>query len=393
MRNKIDVLLLARPDHSYTIYKGLLKSGLEFLYCSFKLMPQWLKRYLNNSKIRYYSNHYSNCKLLTLFHIYRVRRKKEYLEKYEKSLYEWHLRRLLNNVEPKIIHYWPYLSLDQVRAYKKKHPEVKTFADVYFPCEPWVLENIRPVLKQYGLNDDLLIAEQDSKKLEKVMEFEDNFLVPSQFIADTYKMYYPDKNYIIMPYGLTKWDGYKKKPLKKSLDEIRRFVYAAGGLTIQKGCDYMLRYFEKHPDLELHIYGNIVESQRHIFEPYLLCENIHFHGHIPKAKLQEEVSQYDAGIHLSRYDAYSLAVGEMMGAGLPVIVSDKTGIGSLVLKINAGEVTPLDDELIGERIDSLRTPENYNFYLNNLDEFLRGGQMYYEDEIVSFYKQQLRATD
>lgn len=39
MKSKIDVLLLARPDHSYTIYKGLLKSTLSFIYCSFKLLP------------------------------------------------------------------------------------------------------------------------------------------------------------------------------------------------------------------------------------------------------------------------------------------------------------------------------------------------------------------
>ncbi len=389
MKKRIDVLLLARPDHSYTIYKGLLKSGLEFIYCSFKLMPQWLKKCIKNPKVRYYYDHYSNCKLLTLFHIYRVKYKKENLEKYEKCLYEWHLSRLLMRVEPKIIHYWPYLSLDYIKDYKKKHPEVKTFADVYFPCEPWVLENIRPLLKQYGLKDDLMIAEQDSKKLEKVMEFEDNFLVPSQFIADTYKMYYPDKNYIIMPYGLTKWDGYKKKALIKSSNEVRRFVYAAGGLTIQKGCDFMLRYFRTHSDLELHIYGNIAESQRHIFEEYIHCENIYFHGHIPKSKLQEEVSQYDAGIHLSRYDAYSLAVGEMMGAGLPVIVSDKTGIGTLVLRINAGVVTPLDDQSIEKMMDSLRFPANYNLYLNNLDTYLKVEQKYYEDEIVDFYKQLL----
>lgn len=388
-KKKIDVLLLARPDHSYTIYKGLLKSGLEFVYCSFKLMPQWIRRWVKNPRVRYYSDHYSNCKLLTLFHIYRVKYRKDNLEKYEKGLYEWHLKRLLNHVEPKIIHYWPYLSLDQIREYKKKHPEVKTFADVYFPCEPWVLENIRPVLKQYGLKDVLMIAEQDSKKLEKVMEFEENFLVPSQFVADTYKMYYPDKNYIIMPYGLTKWPEYKKKSYVKSHDDIRRFVYAAGGLTIQKGCDYMLRYFKNHPGLELHIYGNIAESQRHIFEEYTHCENIHFHGHVAKSQLQHEVSQYDAGIHLSRYDAYSLAVGEMMGAGLPVIVSDKTGNFFHVEKIGAGVVTPLDDKVIEEKVSELRNPENYNRFLDNLDAYLAGEQKYYEEEIVEFYKNEL----
>lgn len=390
MKKKIDVLLLARPDHSYMIYKGLLKSGLEFIYCSFKLMPQWLKRYVNNPKIRYYSTHYSNCKLLTFFHVYRVRYKKENLEKYEKNLYERHIGRLLKKVEPKIIHYWPYLSLDVIRKYKQKHPEIKTFADVYFPCELWVIEHIKPELAKYGLDNNMQIVERDALKMKKVMDFEENFLVPSQFIADTYKMYFPNKNYIIIPYGLTKWDGYKKKPLKKSSEEVKRFVYAAGGLTIQKGCDYMLRYFKRHSELELHIYGNIVDAQYHLFEEYIHCDNVHFHGHIPKAKLQEEVSQYDAGIHLSRYDAYSLAVGEMMGAGLPVVVSDKTGILSLVEKIGAGVVTPLDDEAIEKNITKLRSPDHYNRFVDNLEGYLKGDQRFYEEEIIEFYKQRLQ---
>lgn len=390
-KKKLDVLLLARPDHSYTIYKGLLKSGLEFMYCSFKLMPQWLKLIVNNPRIRYYSKHYSNCMLLTMFHLYRVKYKKDSLEKYEKTLYESHLRLLLKKVEPRIIHYWPYFSLDVIKEYKKKHPEVKTFADVYFPCEFWVSEYIKPVLERNGLNNDMRIVDRDAQKLKKVMEFENNFLVPSKFVADTYKMYFPDKNYIIMSYGVSKWDGYKKKPKKASSCEIKRFVYAAGRLTIQKGCDYMLRYFKRHPELELHIYGSIVDAQRHIFEEYIHSENIFIHGHVPKKLLQEVVSQYDAGIHLSRYDAYSLAVGEMMGAGLPVIVSDKTGISSHVEEIGAGIITPLCDEAIENKMDDMRDVKSYNRFLDNLDTYLMSGKNDYENEIVEFYKQKLKA--
>lgn len=389
MKSKIDVLLLARPDHSYTIYKGLLKSTLSFIYCSFKLFPRWAESYIKNPRVRYYDGSYSNCFLLTLFHIYRTKRNKTNLERYEKTLYEWHLSKLLNKVEPKIIHYWPYLSLDKIREYKKKHPYVKTFADVYFPCELWVQENIRPVMAEYGLDDNMTIVDTDAEKMKAVMEFEDNFLVPSQFVADTYREYYPHKNYIIMPYGLTKWADYKVKKHKENRNEVRRFVYAAGGVTVQKGCDYMLRYFKKHQELELHIYGGIPESQKHIFNEYLNCKNIYFHGHIPKSKLQSEVSQYDVGIHLSRYDAYSLAVGEMMGTGLPVIVSDKTGIFFHILKIDSGVVTQLDDKIIEDKINEIRDPMNYNRFVDNLDKYLNSSPKFYEEEILEFYRSNL----
>lgn len=389
MAKIIDLLLLARPDHSYSIYKGLLKSNISFVYCSFKLMPEWLKRYIKSPRVRYYSRNYSNCKLLTLFHIYRLRYKKDLLERYEKRLYEFHLSGLLKRLKPIIIHYWPYLTLDSVREYKKSHPEVKTYADVYFPCEYWVIDNVFPILRQFGLEEDIQIK-WDAEKLKRVMEFEENFIVPSPFIAETYKQYYPNKNYIIIPYGLNKWNGYKKKYYKKDPKEITKFVYAAGGVTVQKGCDLMFAYFKGHPELELHIYGSIPDNQKHIFDDYLNCENFFFHKHIPKSLMSETMAKYDVGIHLSRYDAYSLAVGEMLGAGIPVIVSDHTGIAYDVENIGAGLVSELDIYSIGECVNKVRTPDVYNGCIDNLDTYLKTAPKYYEDEIVSFYKDLLK---
>ena len=387
MKKNIDLLLLARPDHSYTIYKSLLKSNLDFIYCSFKLMPQWMNIFVKNPRVRYYSRNYSNCKRLTLFHLARLKLHKDLWERHEKKLFEKHLTCLLDKVEPKLIHYWPYLTLDSIREYKRNHANVKTFADVYFPCEDWVIDNIFPVLRKNGLNEDVLVR-WNAERMHKTMEFEDNFIVPSPFIADTYKQYYPDKNYIIIPYGLTKWSEYKRKPNKTSSDQIRTFVYA-GEVTIQKGCDYLLRYFKKHPELELHIFGRLLDKQKHILEEYQDCRNIVFHGWVPKSLLQEYVSKYDVGVHLSRYDAYSLSVGEMMGAGLPVIVSDKTGIFFTVNQIGAGLVTPLDDDRIEGSFGKMRRPEVYNQFLENLDKYLLSSPRFYKDEIIDFYKKQL----
>ncbi len=387
MRKKIDLLLLSRPDHSYTIYKGLLKSNLDFIYCSFKLMPLWMKKFVKNPRVRYYSCDYSNCVLLTIFHLIRLKMGKNLWERHEKKLFEAHLTCLLKSVSPKVIHYWPYLTLDKIRDYKFKHPKVKTFADVYFPNENWVIENIFPVLREYGLEEDIKIR-WDAEKMKRTMEFEDNFIVPSSFVADTYKQYYPNKNYIIIPYGLTKWSDYKRKKNRQSSEEIKTFVYA-GGVTIQKGCDFLLRYFKKHPEVELHIFGKIPENQKQIFEQYKHCDNIIFHGWVPKSQLQEYVSKYDVGVHLSRYDAYSLAVGEIMGAGLPVIVSDKTGNYFTIDQIDAGLVTPLDDDRIEGSFGQMRKPEVYNKFLDNLDRYLLSSPRFYEDEIVEFYKKQL----
>lgn len=385
MKGNIDILILARPDHSYTIYKGLLGRSLSYIYCSFKLMPQWLRRFIKNPRVRYYTDNYSNCKLLTLFHIWRTKYNRDDLEKYEQNLFEFHLKQLLKKVSPRIIHYWPHLTYNTIKPYKQKHPEIKTYADLYFPCEHWVIENIQPVLESYGLGENKAL-QHSAERLREFMKFEDNFIVPSPFMADTYRQYYPNKNYVIIPYGVTVWERYKKKGKKETTNEIRRFVYAGGGVTIQKGCDLMLEYFEKHPGIELHIYGSIPQAQNFIFEKYRECSNIYFYGHVPKSKLQEEISQYDVGIHLSRYDAYSLAVGEIMGAGLPVIVSDKTGSFSIVEEKGAGCVASLNLDDIHRAISEIRKPYIYNKCVDKLDEYLLSNKDKYPENLIEFYK-------
>ncbi len=387
---KIDILLLARPDHSYGIYEELLKQeDIDYLYCSFKLLPSWLKSHMNNPRARYYSKGYSNCILQSLLHVYRVRNNKYKYEKYEQSLFEFHLKHLMPFIKTRLIHYWPYYSYKSVRKYKQKHPEVNTFADVYYPCENWVIDNIKPLSEQYGVKLDFSKVERDAGKLKEIMKFENNFLVPSEFVADTYRQYYPDKNYIVIPYGITIWENYHKKELKANSDQIKSFVYAGGGVTIEKGCDLMLDFFMQHPELELHIYGTIPEFQKEFFKKYELSENIHLHGFVAKSKLQEEISKYDVGIHFSRFDAYSLSVGEMTGAGLPVIISEKTGIFFHIQEIGAGLVSKLELDDISRCVESIRTPEVYNQMIDNIDKYIKISPKSYGERVIDFYKSKL----
>ena len=385
---RTDLLLLARPDHSYTIYKALIGCGIDFIYCSFKLFPSWAQRFIKNPRVRFYSRNYSNCVLLSVLHIYRTTFHKRWMEKFEKPLYEFHLRFLLPFVSPKVIHYWPNFCQDSIRKYKEKHPEVKTFADVYYPCEQWVIDNIIPQLNQLGLGDGMDQVVARAKMLPELMAFENNFIVPSEFIANTYRKYYPDKNYIIMPYGIPSWDGYVKKDRKTGREQIKHFVYA-GQITYQKGCDLLMQYFERHKDVELHLYGGIAKEQQQFFEKYRKVTNIHFHGIVPKTFMMKEVSQYDAGIHMSRFDAYSLAVAEIMAAGLPVLVSTSTGILFQVEEIGAGVGTKLDYEELCVMMDRMRTPENYNCFIDNLDKFLCCKHKTYEETIIEFYKNKI----
>ena len=68
MQKVKDILLIARPDHSFGLYQYLLKSDLDFMYYSFKLFPKWTKRFIRNPRVRYYAKCYSSCYLTTLVH-------------------------------------------------------------------------------------------------------------------------------------------------------------------------------------------------------------------------------------------------------------------------------------------------------------------------------------
>lgn len=47
---KYDLLLIARPDHSYKIYQGLKNSDVKFKYFSFKLFPAWFRYFIKHKK-------------------------------------------------------------------------------------------------------------------------------------------------------------------------------------------------------------------------------------------------------------------------------------------------------------------------------------------------------
>ena len=389
MHQKIDLLLIARPDHSYRLYQKLLQSDILFLYYSFKLFPLWIKKIIKNPRIRYYSSNYSSCLLTSIVHIARIKFGKGNWKRFEKPTMEFHLWYSLPKGGARLIHYWPNFCIDSIIKYKEKHPNVKTCAEVFFPNERWVLDHIRPLLIQSGLPDNSMEGiERDARNLDKIMNFEDNFFVPSRFVADTYREYYPDKNYIIVPYGITKWKNYRKKIEKKSSSEIRSFVYV-GTISLEKGCDILLNYFIDHDQLTLHLYGNISSTQRQFFEKYKAVRNVFFHGSVPKTQIQQIISVYDVGIHLSRYDAYSLAVGEIIGAGLPVIVSENTGNSDDVTANNLGIVTSLDPMNVKDNIERMLNNSIYNYYLNAIDNYLSKTHYSYESQMIIEYKKLL----
>lgn len=387
MKRKLDVLLVARPDHSLGIYQALLKSNhLDFRFITFKVFPRWIKRLLSNKKMVSLSRNVIVSYKLSIINICKYTLNLGIAQKWSESdILNKLAGKLLKHNDARIIHYWPEYGNSEILRYKKNHPDAVTLADIHMPHPTVVFQQMIPIYERYGIDPYstyLYVLTQHHKDL---LNGENSILVPSEFVADTYRSLFSGLKIHTVSYGITPSSYYSRKQ-----GPVKQFVYA-GRVSLEKGGDLLLEYFANHPEYILNVYGSMDKDQSAIFEKYESSQNIIFHGQVPKIDLQKEMSKYDVGIHLSRFDAYSLAVGEMIGVGLPVIVSCNTGNKDDVVKYNFGCVTDLNPESVSLAIQTMI--DNYNAYIDSISDYLKTQYMSYGDAMVEFYGKLIKSPN
>ena len=386
-----DVLIIARPDHSLQIYSELLKQeNITYDYVTFKCVRPWVKRLFKQSKkmVAVGNNAYISY-IMTAINIlkfkFRIPIFKNLREVNGLSLLLWFILRR----RYRLLHYWPLYCHKLIENYSNKNRKVIAIADVYFPNPQFLDKMMEELYAKYELNYNDSFFKEILDTDYQVLRHAPAILAPSRYVADTYRTIFPDKKFYILGYGITISPNYTKR-FKST---VSKFVYSGGAISIEKGCDILCDYFVLHPNLEIHLYGNVLEHQQQIFQSYNKYSNIHFHGHIPKATLQEEISKYDVGIHLSRFDAYSLSVGEMVGVGLPVIVSDKTGIADDVIEHQWGLVTSLNYDDINRTVSQITDIEVYKSYVDKIDYYINNNHKTYAQKVMELYAYLLKSID
>lgn len=134
-------------------------------------------------------------------------------------------------------------------------------------------------------------------------------------------------------------------------------VLFSGQLIERKGVDVLIRAFiqvaTKVPDLHLQLLGTgPARDSLAALIPDGLKSRIHFIGFRQPAALPEIFASADIFALPSRHDGWGVVVNEALGAGLPIIVSDRVGARDLVengyngLIVRAGEVASLADALL-----------------------------------------------
>ena len=381
MRKLYDILLVARPDHSLQIYNELRRSNFSFLFCCFKVVPLWLKRIIPYKKLTVVGKNSLISWRLSFINVCRYRFRFSFAQTWnEMGGFDGKLRRVFKKKDFSIIHYWPEYGDNEIRRYCSEHPQCHPFADIHMPNPRTVLELMTPVYEKFGINPQTtqLWGMASSKRFK--LHGDEHILVPSTYVAETYKNEYPSIHYDVVSYGITVNPDYKLTQKEK----IAKFVYA-GRISLEKGADLLFEFFSSHPELSLYVYGTILPGQEFVFGKYKNTENIHFMGVVPKSDLSRCFLKYDVGIHLSRFDAYSLAVGEMIGSGLPVIISKNTGNADDVLQYGVGEVVELSLKSVENAVNKMTDPQVYKEKVNNINEWLNNSQTYGE-RMIKFYK-------
>ena len=383
MKNK-DILLVARPDHSMKIYQALLnQSDLSFNYITFKVVPAIVKKIIPFKKLQTVTRNCSIAIVATIKQVFKSTFKFRFAKDWKTDeMLSKQTDRALKNCKYKIVHFWPEYASSVINDRIKKITDTIYIADMYMPNPIVILDEMRPVYEHYGLNDNSNTWLEDyASKIEGHFKYVNNIMVASSYVADTMKISFPEKNYIIVPYGITISPRYKKKC---NYSKIYKFVYV-GRISVEKGCDILLDWFAKHQAFEVNLFGEIDSAQKRIFENYYKFDNVKFHGSVSKVQLRNEIPKCDIGIHLSRFDAYSLAVGEIIGCGVPVIVSDKNGIKDDVQKYGFGIVSKLTIEDVDSSIKKMCNRDFYQSCINAIDTYIISSPKSFGEIVVDKY--------
>lgn len=378
-----DVLIAARPDQSLQIYNAMLKQHkLTFDFLSFKVFPTWLKKIWNHKKLVVVGDNAHISYWGTFVHMASKRYHLWFAKNWsDRNILDRKSRKLISVNNYKICHYWAEHAGASFKEYSSRNRSAFVIADIHMPHPAVVFKEMVPVYQQHSIDPASTYLYSIKESHSDYADDVENILVPSTYVADTYRQIFKGKKYYIVPYGISVSPLYKKKTYK----QIRDFAYI-GTVSLEKGSDIVLEYFSKHPEFHIHMFGAIIPEQEYLFSKYQHLENVHLYGQVAKSDLPSMICKFDAGIHMSRFDAYSLGVGEMIGCGLPVIVSEKTGNSDDIRRFDLGLVSSLDIESLAGAIEQLTTQECYSRVIESIDNYIKSGVKDFGTMMVDFYQ-------
>lgn len=142
-------------------------------------------------------------------------------------------------------------------------------------------------------------------------------------------------------------------------DIVKKFLYV-GRLIPEKNLKWLIKQFEKHPELELDIIGfGVLEGD---LKEEIKTDNIRLLGAVDNKDLSFFYRQADVFILPSITETWGLVIEEALNNGTPVITSHMVGCADdLVISGKTGFIFNLNDEKdFEEKLMNLLDISNYN---------------------------------
>ena len=167
-------------------------------------------------------------------------------------------------------------------------------------------------------------------RIQREIRNSEFFLSPSTFVNRSLAFSkIAEEDIYYCPYGVD-IEQFKLKQKFIRPGERIKFVYV-GGTKELKGISYLINAFREFDDTSsiLTVVGDYT-----LDEDYKKIKNIHFTGRVPHDKVSEILMENDVFVFPSLGDSFSLSALEAAATGLPLILSDNTGLADFV---NEGE--------------------------------------------------------
>ncbi len=193
----------------------------------------------------------------------------------------------------------------------------------------WSREALTAEYARHGIQLENSLAKKVSPRMLAEYEIADFICVPNTFVARTYETHgIPSSKLAVNPYGMD-FDFWSERSHEKRAH--RKFtVIFAGQFMLRKGVAYLMEAWRKmaFKDAELWIAGAILNDARSLLTN--LPDSVKTLGGKSRSELREVFHSCDVFILPSLEEGMARAALEAMAAGLPVVVTEETGVGDVV---------------------------------------------------------------
>lgn len=233
---------------------------------------------------------------------------------------------------------------------KKKAPQILRIMDVSAANILYMKKiyekdmEIQPAFAERLLKEREIVWNQDTRiRTKREQENTDLFFVPSDFVARTLAYSGIERERIkICPYGVdTDMFPLKKYRRCEEFQEGRalHFIYVGGAKEL-KGISYLLNAIMHFPKetAKLTIVGSYNEKDADL-QPYI--DRICFTGIVLHEEIPLLLQEADVFVFPSLGEGFALSILEAASCGLPLIVSENSGVNDAITEGREGFVIPV----------------------------------------------------